>query len=268
MAKLVRAAKSGSYWRKHDLLSYNIIIDNHSPCTFFRVGAPQLPTSMAEPCIDRKLFDEGTKSSTPGLSSSTYHFLRYLELAVGVFRHEEVAYDDMARSLLEAAHFERAGNISRTRQNLRLDICGQKKWARPNVTLVGPSDLILLLGENKTPFNTRQPEPQLIAEAIATYQYNNQVPQEQHLRKLHSMTFPAIVMHGTRPSFYRIPVTRDLNLAVRLGKYPKTTTHVARCDTTPGPTPGMKLATVRKQVFQQFVSFRIMSQVLWSALQG
>ncbi|KAJ7832188.1 hypothetical protein B0H13DRAFT_2679186 [Mycena leptocephala] len=60
--------------------------------------------------------------------------------------------------------------------------------------------------------NGDDPEPQVIAEAVAAFQRNDFTRErELHLRALDRMIIPAITMYGTCPTFYKITVTASLN---------------------------------------------------------
>ncbi|KAG2123486.1 hypothetical protein DEU56DRAFT_745352, partial [Suillus clintonianus] len=72
-------------------------------------------------------------------------------------------------------------------------------------------------------------EPQMIAQAIATYQRNNDCRHDMGLNPLHTMTIPCITMVGTRVTFYLVPVTNELNAAVVAGEYPLSQTRVRKC---------------------------------------
>ncbi|KAH9974937.1 hypothetical protein BGW80DRAFT_1444553 [Lactifluus volemus] len=79
------------------------------------------------------------------------------------------------------------------------------------------------------------PEPQVIAEAIAVYQYNKKKWQTGGLPTLDTMTIPCITMVGMQPMFYLIPVTQALSTAVVTSQYPKTPTKVVKCVIASGP---------------------------------
>ena len=75
----------------------------------------------------------------------------------------------------------------------------------------------------------QDPEPQLVAEAIAGFQSNNaKRVNDLLLDPLPSMVFPGMTMSGTFPRFYKIKVTADLDHCVRHGLYPTTRTIVHR----------------------------------------
>src|SRR6266567_754633 len=70
----------------------------------------------------------------------------------------------------------------------------------------------------KTSF--RDPEPHVIAEAIATFQYNNRIRARLAVPLLDSMNIPCIALIGTRPIFYIVPVTHELSKAVATAQNP------------------------------------------------
>ncbi|KAJ7118373.1 hypothetical protein C8R44DRAFT_626218, partial [Mycena epipterygia] len=77
--------------------------------------------------------------------------------------------------------------------------------------------------------NGDDPEPQVIAEAIAAFQRNNFTHErELRLHALDRMVLPAIAMYETFPTFYKITVTASLNDAVKTGVFPAVATTVYR----------------------------------------
>jgi len=83
--------------------------------------------------------------------------------------------------------------------------------------------------EDKRLTSVKDPEPQVIAEAIAAFALNNKVRQDSLcLSPLPSIIFPAITMVGTNPNFYKITVTVELSAAVQQGTYPTAETQVLK----------------------------------------
>ncbi|KAI0285459.1 hypothetical protein BGY98DRAFT_946046 [Russula aff. rugulosa BPL654] len=164
--------------------------------------------------------------SASHLSDDTYRFLGYLDLATNT--SQETAIVDFARELLRVVGFEERGRILRTRHTIPLSICGENNTvAQTDVCLMDRrSTILLVLQDDKTIFNPSDPEPQVIAEAIAAYQHNNQRRNRMGLPTLNTMTVPCITMVGTRPTFYLVPVTRELSDAVITGQWPEVETKV------------------------------------------
>ncbi len=91
--------------------------------------------------------------------------------------------------------------------------------AQTDVCLVDRRSMVLLVLQGDKPiFNPSDPGPQVIAEAIAAYQHNNQRRKHMGLPTLNTMVIPCITMVGTRPTFYLVPVTQELSDAVITGR--------------------------------------------------
>ena len=80
------------------------------------------------------------------------------------------------------------------------------------------NEVLLLVQEDKRLLSLKDPEPQVIAEAIAAYAVNNKVRIAfLNLAPLTTVTPPAITMIGTNPIFYKITITAELSTAVQPG---------------------------------------------------
>jgi hypothetical protein len=218
MANIIRSAKSGSDWTTNELLAYNITVDPLSSRDFFGFQ----PSSTLNQ-LDPK-FVSGTLQSE-GLSDHTYRLFQYLDLATNANAGQESAIDDFAKEILRVIGFEERGTLLRSRFAIPLTICGDsKRAAQTDVCLVhGNSTILLVVQEDKTTISNRDPEAQVIAQAIAAFQYNNRVRSRIGLRELEGMDIPCITVVGTRPIFYIVPVTRALSNAVITAQYPLTT---------------------------------------------
>ena len=131
-----------------------------------------------------------------------------------------------------------------------------------------PSLVLLVVVEDKTVFNRGDPQPQVVAEAIAAYQANNTKRVASGLPALDAMTIPCITMTGTRPTFYLVPVTRTLSEAVMTGQYPEThQTKVLQCATinmyTRRSSEGMENIEYRKLAFKRFLAFKELANSHW-----
>ena len=260
MANLIRSAKSGSDWGRNELLSYHITVTPISPQEFFRQGADPSLTGLDPALINSPLDDTN-------VSDDTYRFLTYLDLTTNA--GQETAIDDFARKLLRIVGFEERGCVLRTRHIIPLSICGDiNKVAQTDVCLLDRrSTILLVLQEDKTIFNPSDPEPQVIAEAIAAYQHNNQKRERMGLPALNTMTVPCITMTGTRPTFYLVPVTQELSDAVITGQWPKVETRVRKCITVAGHnrglSEGMETPEYRRVAFQRMIAFKALAKSQW-----
>jgi hypothetical protein len=260
MANLIRSAKPGSDWGRNELLSYHITVTPISPQEFFRQGADPSLTGLDPALINSPLDDTN-------VSDDTYRFLTYLDLATNA--GQGTAIDDFARELLRIVGFEERGCVLRTRLIMPLSICGDiKKVAQTDVCLLDRrSTILLVLQEDKTIFYPSDPEPQVIAEAIAAYQHNNQRRERMGLSTLNTMTVPCITMTGTRPTFYLVPVTQELSDAVITGQWPKVETKVLKCVTVSGHnrglSEGMETPEYRRVAFQRMIAFKALAKSQW-----
>ncbi|KAF6747964.1 hypothetical protein DFP72DRAFT_918202 [Ephemerocybe angulata] len=81
-------------------------------------------------------------------------------------------------------------------------------------------------------------EAQVVAGAIAVYHSNNDARTAKGLPVVEAMTVPCISMEATKPTFYLVPVTKNLSNAVATGQYPASQTHVLQCATVAPPDRG------------------------------
>ncbi|KAG9221981.1 hypothetical protein CCMSSC00406_0009189 [Pleurotus cornucopiae] len=90
------------------------------------------------------------------------------------------------------------------------------------------NDIILLIQGDKRFYSGADPHAQLITEAIAAFPTNNLRRLTAGLEKLDSKIISGIIMIGTAPSFFKIPVTKQLSQCVAQGQYPLSPTIVTR----------------------------------------
>ena len=258
MSNLLRSAKSGGDWTANDLLAYNIIVSAQTSEEFY--GRPLPPITSLDPNL---LF--GTLS-TPGLSDETYRFLQHLDLVSRPNLDQESAIHDFTRQMLRALGYEKRG-LLRSRYAVPLLVCGDSNRSEQiDICLVqGSCTILLVVQEDKDLLN---PEAQIIAEAIATFQYNNHIRVRSGESELDSMTIPCISMIGTLPTFYLVPVTRNLSDAVAASQHPLSPTVVQKCVVTSnslGLSEGMKNRDFRQVALQHYAAFRTLAEAHWSA---
>ena len=127
--------------------------------------------------------------------------------------------------------------------------------------------ILLVLQVDKMIFNPSDPEAQVIAEAIAAYQYNNQKWQCIDLHTLNTMTVPCITMIRTCPTFYLVPITKELSDAVITGQWPDVETEVLKCVTVAGHScrlsEGMEMPEYRRVAFQCIMAFKALAKSHW-----
>jgi hypothetical protein len=251
MANIVRLAKSGNEWTTNELEAYNIVIHEQEQHTFFGGALPEYtgPVGFIE-----------HEDRVQGLDGPSLSLIKRLDLAMKILEGEESAVDDFAVELLRATGYETNDTVVRSRKSLRLLMCGENVFAKTDVCLMdASSEILLLVQEDKTHINPADPEPQLIAEAIAAFQHNNSTRvQELLVEPQEIQMILGITMIGTFPRFYKIQVTADLDRCVRFGHYPATQTVVYR-HTPRVPrrrSDGMRPLDNRKLVLRCYEAFK------------
>lgn len=167
---------------------------------------------------------------------------------------------------MRALGYEKRG-LLRSRCAIPLLIGGDpNRSAQTAVCLVQfSSTIILVVQGHKTTVDT---EPQVIAEAIATFQCNNRTRARLGEPELDSMTIPCIAMIGTRPIFYLVPVTRELSEAVATVEYPLSPTMVKKCvvaSNSRSLSEGMDTPDFRQLALRHYTAFRTLAEAHWSA---
>ncbi|KIL59137.1 hypothetical protein M378DRAFT_275214 [Amanita muscaria Koide BX008] len=165
MANLLRTAKSGTDWNQVELHAYNIIVELQDAATFF--GVDPLP----QPAVAGELLNNVAADDM--VDDANYKLLRYMDLAMNPVPAEEFAVDDFAVHLLTLLGYVPRTRMARTRADIPLTICGQECHAKTDVCIVDSDDILLLVQEDKRHKEPKDPEPQLIAAAIAAFQTNN-----------------------------------------------------------------------------------------------
>jgi hypothetical protein len=268
MVYLTRTGKEPRNWSAKDLTAYNITICAQGAEEFF--GRQPGPIDHLDP----DFLSTGDPTLANSFSRETYHFLSLLDMAT---RQDEIAIHDFAKIILEVVGFDKvSGRIVRTR--LRSDY----------ITLTTPDDdnyaadidvalmhslsytilLFVQLEDESYEYSEDHPEPQLIAKAIAAFQQNNYWRKGRFLRPIDKMTIPCITMVGTRPSFFKVPVSLQLSDCVASGKYPPEPTIVTRCD-PPAPrrlAAGMGIPEYRRTALEYYNAFLAVAEECWTAI--
>jgi hypothetical protein len=201
-------ALPSSDWTDAELLAYNISIVPTSPAVFF-----QSSTDPSLDHIDPHILTSPLNADNPNISNIAAEYLGYLDLATNAA--QESSIDDFAAATLRLLGFNDRHSTVATRYNIPLTICGENWAAQTDVCVVyRPTTILLVLVEGKTLFNRANAEAQMVAEAIAAFQFNNTKRVAKGQPVLEAMTIPCITMVGTNPTFYLVPVTKELSDAV------------------------------------------------------
>ncbi|KZT04744.1 uncharacterized protein LAESUDRAFT_657346 [Laetiporus sulphureus 93-53] len=256
MANLIRYAKSGSDWTQNDLDAYNINVRLENATAFF--GVEDLPP----PSIDQEVLttlDAANMASVPNAV-----LINLLDLAMAPEPNGESAVDDFAVALFTNLGYVNQHRVARTRKNIPFLICGERRYAKADVCLIDrrENDILLVVQEDKRfredPLAVRC---QLIAEAIAAFSYSNGLRESAGLEPLESKIMPGIVLVGTTPTFYKIPVTAELARHIAHGTYPVERTVVSsHVPDLPRPTrrysEGMKPLDNRQAILRCYEAFK------------
>lgn len=261
MAQLIRSAKSGSDWTDAELLAYNITIIPTSPAVFFQ--------SSPDPLLDHLDPDILTSPINADFSNLSYAaacYLGYLDLATHATQVS--AINDFAAATLRLLDFDERYSTVATRYIIPLIVCGESRLSQSDVCVVHrPNAVQLMLVKDKTLLNKTSAEAQLIADAIAAFQFNNTNRAAMGQPVLEVMTIPCITIVGTNPTFYLVPVTKQLSDAVMTAQYPPTQTRVLKCVTVAGHQrrfgDGMANIEFRKLALKDFVAFKSLAKSHW-----
>ncbi|KAH6912333.1 hypothetical protein BKA70DRAFT_1098691 [Coprinopsis sp. MPI-PUGE-AT-0042] len=262
MAQIIRSAKSGSDWTGAELLAYNISITPTSPAEFF--------TSYADPSLDH--LDPGILTSAttadPSLSDDAAGYLRYLSLATR--GEQEGAIVDFARATLEFLGFEERRTTVASRYNIPLYICGETRDAQTSACILyDPTTVLLVVVQDLRFFDVSNTnaEAHVVAAAIAAFQFNNTKRAASGKSILDAMTIPCITMLGTIPTFYLIPVTKELSDSVVTAEYPTSPTRVLKCVTVATRqalrSDGMADPEYRELALKRLLAFKGLARSYW-----
>ncbi|PVU92842.1 hypothetical protein BB561_003589 [Smittium simulii] len=216
MANIIRSSKSGSQWTQNDLIAFNIRIVEQNSVDFFGVDIKNINISDYIHRID---------NSDDQLSADLKNYIKLVSTSPG----EESAVVDFAATLLRLLKYTDIEHFVRVRKRISLFMCGEQTIAETDVCIMSLNQILFLLQVDKTLINNTDPEPQLIAEAIAAFQNNYNINKRYpNSKEYDKYIFPGITMIGTYPTFYKINITNNLNNCIKLGIFPKDETIIYR----------------------------------------
>ena len=256
MADFIRSAKSSSDWTQHELIAYNITVSPIPPDEFFPTPDPSLDG------INPAILNSPLGSDT-AFSEAAFMYLGYLDYAIEATQ-EGYIYTFAIRTL-DFLDFLEPLVFTIGRYPVPLTICGVDSAAEVDICLIHDRGFVLLVLIQEKEF--ADAEARVVAQAIATFQFNNAKRREYGLSPLDAMTVPCVKISGTRPTFYLVPVTEELSEAVIDGRYPKYTTRVSQCvtiHTTQMDTRiGMENIEYRKLALRRFLAFKELAKSHW-----
>ncbi|EFJ14584.1 hypothetical protein SELMODRAFT_445933 [Selaginella moellendorffii] len=231
------AKQSGSDWDDGVLRSFNIKVTKESSFRdFFGVN---MPVEFSNPDVAELVSLDLQEYAFGKLKLSSIRSRYVKSLVKRVFavtrthQHEESAVDDMSLTLLELFQYDNDDTAVRSRTILDLFMSRGKKQAIPDVVVERLDTAVKMLVQEDKNYDGNlkghHPEAQLIAEAIAAYQENSRLYERLSMGEYpDQQIIPGIVMLGTCPTFYLIPLTKALAEAVRQGEQPSFDTAVRK----------------------------------------
>jgi len=230
MADLIRTAKSASDWSGNELAAYNIKVIVVDPQDFFG-QAPSEVTACAREFLTTVNWEDAQ-------DKDTLIALRLLSAATSLEEAHESSVDDFSTALFNIIGYVSRTRMARSRMPMVLHVCGEARSARADICLLSREEVVLLVQEDKRFRSEADPEPQLIAEAIAAFQRNRAKRERgRGQQPLEEAVIPGVVMVGARPTFYKVRVTSELANAVMGGRYPERQTEVLTCPLESGGSP-------------------------------
>jgi len=251
MSRLIRTPKSASDWTDNELGAYRVVVEERTAASFFCTG--ELP----EPNCPQDFLRNRT--ATVNVDLVTDRLLWNLEETIEQPRLREASVDLFAYALLDATGFTSRRIHPFIRRPLPLLIGGEQRSAQTDVCLLHDHTVLLLVQEDKSDAGPAgYAEAQLVAEAVAARQHN---VSNGTISSDATQTVPAILMIGTYPVFYKIPVSAELSLSIASLGYPATETVVTKCSpSVPRPSrrhrDGMDPLDSRTSILQHLEAFR------------
>jgi hypothetical protein len=229
-------------WTWADLTAYNIKFCSPPMKAFFGIDVlPPVPmtSGFATTEVSFRMHHQEDIALTFAMKQATY-----------AYGNVKPAVELFATKLLDAIGYTSTRRLLILHQDLQLEICDKMRHAKPDISLV-QADIrhnilktLLIVHEDKKRTSSDS-SPQMMAEAVATFQYNNDLRYMRGLPSCHhqvsylgimyitnmltiTQDIPAIILVGSHPIFYIVPVTSELVDAIRRGKHPKNETVVRR----------------------------------------
>ncbi|TDL16363.1 hypothetical protein BD410DRAFT_731489 [Rickenella mellea] len=249
-----KTLKYGRVWNRKELVACKIRFDSADASTFFRMT--QLPQLTLSPIILNNI----DKPDEP-LEMEVGLYFVYMKGAMELGQSWSVVWDFLEFMLLRVFSYAFPFRTLVRRPEMSFIMNGKEIVVRDTIVLklLKEGEYVFVAEMHGNP--TVDHEPKLIARALAALTHNNQKRASRGLPNLRSQTFCGILITGTAPVFYQIPITQDLLSAIAAGKRPKDVT-VVRKFTPPVENPaayiqkGMIPLDNRRIILQCFAAFK------------
>ncbi|KAF9074009.1 hypothetical protein BDP27DRAFT_1215103, partial [Rhodocollybia butyracea] len=202
-----------SDWTHNELLVFHIVIHDVDVATFF--GTPQLPAATVSPVTLNNVARPPPPAVVTKAERIFFEFLNRANLM------EKAAVDDFSAHPLRILDFDDNERSITTMREMTFTMCGTRVCAKADIAVMKASKYSLIVHDDKARNTvTDEPVPQLVAEAIATF--NSNIVENNRLCQvpLPQQIILGITMVGPRPIFYKIAVTQDLVSALITAQYP------------------------------------------------
>jgi hypothetical protein len=248
----------GRKWTQDDVHAYNIKVVYQDLQTFF--GVIDLPPPNTE-CYT---FAGSAQDLAAGKEPATSYLHGYLDRIAGTAGitdpDNRVTYAiGFVSDLFDILYYTDAARKREVAIGPTLRyLAGQGRPPKVDVCIMHDFTVIILVVRVKRHSRGFDPEPRLISDTIAAF-HNDNIMRVKRLgtEPLTSKVMPGIVMDGSMPTFYKIPVTPELVRAVESGKRPEEETVVyAYRPEVPRPEEGMRPVDNRQIILSCFEAFR------------
>ena len=177
-----------------------------------------------------------------------------MKLAMDPVAPEESAVIDFAVQLLTVLGYLPRTRMVRKRTKIPFQFCKELRHTKIGVCIEDSDNFLLLIQVDKRHKESKDPQPQLIAEAIAASRILGH-------GSIGAKVIPGIILVGSSPTFFKIPVTSELAQAVESGEYPIAPTIVhAHLPDLPRPAQrlneGMKPLDNRRHILSCYEAFK------------
>ncbi|KAK7688336.1 hypothetical protein QCA50_008708 [Cerrena zonata] len=222
MSHIPRVSKPVHEWTSEDLEAYNIKLEYQDSSRFFELKPnEQLPEAQV---LEPELLT--VRDAWSSTKDDTYTFLRLLKNANMYTVAEETAVVDFTFTLMRMIGYTSKlyKRIVRTRKRIQILIAGELKDSVIDLCLIDENgNMLLVIQEDKRALDSHASDPtaQVIAAAIATVNDRDNRRRALGLAPVQSKIIPAIIMYGSAPTFYKIPVTSELTKAIAAGEFPQ-----------------------------------------------
>ncbi|GLB42845.1 hypothetical protein LshimejAT787_1202940 [Lyophyllum shimeji] len=250
-----RCAKSPDDWTSEQLEAYNIAIREQNQSIFFDGALPDYhgPAGFIQ-----------YENRIQGLDPDSLSLMKHLDLLEDT--RDEGGPDtgdlvEFVATLVRTLGYETEDALVQTYKAVPLVICGAPTPATADACLLDTNTktIQLLIHEDKTHVKPYNEEAALVAQAIGAFQKNNRRRvDDMLLEPLNLQVIPGIIMLGSLPKFYKIPITAELDRCVRHGEWPTVKTTVLRhTPRLPGSTnSGMRTLDNREFLLRCFEGFK------------